>query len=659
MHTPHMTVHVRDSSWKWLSDVKGLKDADFLAKAKAFLTSDFEQAFEVIRTQKLLSRSRSLEVTNRICSDLSTWAKTAPIHNKKKNKLIRHCRLTVGFQSLISSVRQDTDALDIWHLAFPDFAAILISTLGAADIEFDQQMAERKQAPNASEYFEVNSNRNWLTRSMLDYSLLVLNEGRKRCSGKSDFTLGNPKAFTRSIQLAMETAEIITTWDHYSFARVDLSVAAEAISVNKPDTLTAIRRRNYRKRMMELDISHRSSVMQQFSLLAETFKQEITTVDLPISFDEFLVSTAGTNILARLLNVTQLQETRIAELLDQIIDLDTEVKIGRLKHVYRDLITVWAYLVRLAFASKIWGELVHTSTGEYPIVTITVGQLRGTFVGLREISPESQDRAIIPFSSSTDQRDRIDLFYAPLLHVNEQEFIFASSYVLASRFDRNLISIIAREKNDSLAVKGKKPLRKLRSLFESGGFRCLENIVIRDDQGRIVTDLDLMAYQGEDIFLFQSKVLSIPDSAYEYWRVDQTLLSAALQMDLVMSHKMQVERACQRDDPSFNLTGSKVTAYLLTDVMVHSGFMLNGYLVVDFDYLEHLLRGANLAVLDVFEQKAVGMFSVIEGDFPSSAELRGLISDLSVPKAHPPKVNSKGKIERGGWTLTLDAKSFI
>jgi hypothetical protein len=65
-------------------------------------------------------------------------------------------------------------------------------------------------------------------------------------------------------------------------------------------------------------------------------------------------------------------EKDTSDALDVLIDLDEEVKLGRLKHVYRDLVTIWSYLVRLAVASRIWGELVHSIKNEYPETTITI-----------------------------------------------------------------------------------------------------------------------------------------------------------------------------------------------------------------------------------------------------------------------------------------------
>ena len=95
-----MNVFVRDESWSWLSKNVNLEDSLLVGEIKAFLRRDFGQAFEVIRTQKLLSRSRCRETTTSLCTELENWAKTAPFSGKERDRLIRHCRVTVGFQSI-------------------------------------------------------------------------------------------------------------------------------------------------------------------------------------------------------------------------------------------------------------------------------------------------------------------------------------------------------------------------------------------------------------------------------------------------------------------------------------------------------------------------------------------------------------------------------
>jgi hypothetical protein len=653
-----MPVLLRDESWKWLSEIKKADDPTMLRAIKAFLSEDFEQAFEVIRSQKVLSRSRSIEATERCCGELLRWSDTSPLTQKDKRTLVRHCRLTIGFQSMMSAVRHSTDSLDIWKLEFSDFAAILVGSLEATNLAFNDRLVNQAKASGQANFLELNSTRSWLLRGTLDSAQLTLNEGRKRCSEQSDFQVGTPSAFVRSLELASETTEVMLAWDHYSFGRTNMSVSGYDMKVNRPDTQTAIRHGNYRKRMMELDITDRSSAHQHFSMQSEIIKAGISIATLPAEFTDFISSDEGKRVLSDLLDITRRQEQEISIALDKLIELDTEVKLGRFRHVYRDLVTVWCYVVRVAVASKIWGELVHSISGEYPKATLTESVLKQTCHGLRQMAGTTIDKAVLHFSSYKSQRHLIDLFFQPLLRLSGDEILIPASYILSSRFDRNLISMVAREKNDSLAVKGRKPLRVLKELFEAGGYRCLEDVDIFDGKGRLLTDLDLFTYRDEDAFCFQSKVLSIPDTPYEYWRVDQTLLSATAQMDLVLDHSSSVEAVCKKQDPHFSFEGMRVSAYVVTDVMVHSGFRLNGYEVVDFDHLQHLLRGARLGVFDVGRQAVIETFSEIEGDFPTPVEIRTLISALANPRSERMKGTSLRQIELGGWRLIMDAKGF-
>jgi hypothetical protein len=156
-------------------------------------------------------------------------------------------------------------------------------------------------------------------------------------------------------------------------------------------------------------------------MLSEELKEEISAPEFSIPFDEFVDSLTGRRILERLLDITKKQEKEISAALEGLIDLDAHVKIGRVKHVYRDLVTIWCYLIRIAVASRIWGELIHSATDEYPKSTMTLKRLRETFVGLRELSDAAIDKGIHHFSSSMDQKHTVDLFYQPLLRMTEEE----------------------------------------------------------------------------------------------------------------------------------------------------------------------------------------------------------------------------------------------
>lgn len=174
-----MPVFVQGESWKWLSQNQGAGDSELLREIKAFLTKDFEQAFEIIRTQKLLSRSRSLETTISFCTALRDWAKTAPLNGKERNKLIHHCKLTVGLQSMMSSVHARAESLDIWSLCFSDFAVILIGTLEAANVAFNQKVVEQATASGGADFLDLNSTKNWMFRATLDSAQLASSQRRQ------------------------------------------------------------------------------------------------------------------------------------------------------------------------------------------------------------------------------------------------------------------------------------------------------------------------------------------------------------------------------------------------------------------------------------------------------------------------------------------------
>jgi len=75
--------------------------------------------------------------------------------------------------------------------------------------------------------------------------------------------------------------------------------------------------------------------------------------------------------------------------------------------------------------------------------------------------------------------------------------------------------------------------------------------------------------------------------------------------------------------------------------MVHSGFKLKGYEVIDFDYLQQLLRGGHFGVFDVFTQEVISTFSEIEEDFPRSILWSPLSVNYQVPSFDCPSFRSE------------------
>ena len=231
-----MPTLVETTSWKWLSEHAKDSDAELLLSMKPFLLKQFKQAFELLRTQKLLSRSRSYDRVKSLCNDLESWAKTATIGREEKKLLIGHCRITLGFQAMMTEMRERAKALDIWALSYFDFSTILISTLDAIDLAYEAGLALSAERSGGGGILGENWDKNWLYRGLFDSGLLILQEARKACSQTSNFAVGNPVSFTEALDIAKQTSEVMQGWDHYSLGGHNISVKKNVIDAS---TMTA------------------------------------------------------------------------------------------------------------------------------------------------------------------------------------------------------------------------------------------------------------------------------------------------------------------------------------------------------------------------------------------------------------------------------------
>jgi len=77
----------------------------FLEELKYWLLSDFGRTFEVLKTQKLLTKTRELTKLQNMSQDINNWLKTAPLSGKKKARPRRHTRLCEIFsEPLMKSI---------------------------------------------------------------------------------------------------------------------------------------------------------------------------------------------------------------------------------------------------------------------------------------------------------------------------------------------------------------------------------------------------------------------------------------------------------------------------------------------------------------------------------------------------------------------------
>ncbi len=80
------------------------------------LASDFDLAFERLKTQKLLHRSRSDAWILEVERCVRKWLPRAPLSGKKRAHLARHFALCIAVQGMLDLVDRRSHALGIWRV---------------------------------------------------------------------------------------------------------------------------------------------------------------------------------------------------------------------------------------------------------------------------------------------------------------------------------------------------------------------------------------------------------------------------------------------------------------------------------------------------------------------------------------------------------------
>ncbi|WP_260703883.1 hypothetical protein [Edaphobacter flagellatus] len=641
------------STWQWAKDVQRHPDDKFLDAIKARLLSDFDQTFEVIKTQKLLSRSRDTCLTEEVCNQLEAWALKAPLSGARRSKIRRHCRLTVAFQQMASSLRDTTAKLNIWALNYDDLCTVVLTSLELLALSLRQKMKSSADSigDDLEKRMQRTRDKQFVLRDIIDKGLVIINEGKRRCAAQSDSEVGSSEAFLESIDVATNTESLFNVWDAYSFSRAQVSLLGKTIRVHKPTKEWLTRTERFISRSHTQDVMAQSKHATRFLKIHDKSVQEIDVSMYP-TFGQLLASNDGKN-LAGLLRAPTLEFAQILESqVSSLVDIGQRVRIGTEKFIYKELISAWASVYALAFLARIWVSAWHEVQPE----------VKSAFLGIKEIEKTTSEIAGFPlrpelfylFVSRFEDRNFQDLFYKPLVVTSEDKIQIPISIIEISRFDRNLLHMIAKEVNESLAVKGRKPISKLRQKFISAGFKVILNYPLIDSNGNLLTDIDIIAMKDRHIFLFQCKVLEISDSLYELWKNEQSLRRAAAQMRLSLDN-LDICKDLLRK--SHGISGDEtITPFILTNVLSHAGENIEGFRVVDFSHLENILDGAFTKAMNLQSDEIVNLYSPLKGKFPSAKELIDLIYKFDLASSPSPRPFLENTLQIGGWEIIIPAR---
>lgn len=177
-------------------------------------------------------------------------------------------------------------------------------------------------------------------------------------------------------------------------------------------------------------------------------------------------------------------------------------------------------------------------------------------------------------------------------------------------------------------AKGFRPVSSLISSFEAAGFLAIGNLPIVQG-GKVMTDVDVVAYKEGVLFLAQAKVVIEPDTIYEGWKAEKRLEHAAEQLRSSVPNEVQIVEALQAKYPCIDIKVTEVFPFILTNTRQFTELTVGGFPVVDLPYVEFILGGAKATEI-VLNDSQIGISSgksFISGEFPTALEFQSLMTD--------------------------------
>ncbi len=613
---------VTAATWEWLRLFHRQKHSSAEAYADQILAQlrvDFDSTFAAIKTQRLLTRARDKAYVDKVTKHILNRVSKLPCSSEQRGKLRRHCAASLFFQTALEELNKTSSDLSIWNGTFRDIA---IATIAAVEHTFLENIYSPKtlatsEIQPSTVMREVDAETRWM-RDLCDWALMILNEGGRtvQVTPPAEISI---EMVRQAFDVARKTEQIEAIWDFYTFYEVEAHIRGDEMHFDRlPRDVERNQLIGY-FRVGRNDLDQNFVNHAEFARVRERYAAALN--ELPdLTLEEFLPSEICRNLLGELSKASTEARQRLNLRLLTLVDIDKSFRLPSGKFTYRELTRFWIFLYQFTYVLQVWcvqGARERNSAKPCIISVTALAEFASTALS----EPLEKARSYLRQFTSTAER-RIDLFYRPLLQIGENQLLIATAPIQMNRFDQNLIHILVSEVSLDVSEKGKRPLTILQDQFSDAGYGCASEVPVLKD-GRTLTDLDLMSYKDGILFIFQSKVLAISDSAYDIWRSEQAMLEAASQMDICLSkvHEIVDTRRAQ-----LKIRGTyEVVPLLLTNIWDFTGRQIGGFPVTDFSYLGNLLEGAEVRVKTLGRRGVLGGLRLIDGEYPSGPELKRLL----------------------------------
>ena len=632
-----------DATWRSIERLRNLAAGDlpnFARCLEKLLDTDFENTFYYVKTQKLLFKRRSSQWISDLECELQPWLQRASLKGKQRSQFKRYLLVCKSLQHLLEIVDEQSSKLRIWRASTEDLLQALFESVEELRFKQSREARDKKLTYsndlNVLKHMEIVGSEH---RYHCDYITRILGQiahfGIKE-SGNVQLT---PSDIQDAVALVAVDEMLLHILDCYTYKNFRVTVGEKHLKMHGTTSPTEASYTWSALRENSRELLDNHQIAQAIEKAEEFAKSTCRECD---SFASFLESVPG----VQLFNISQLVRRAYIRILrrdvSELIDLDMIIRTHCGSFKVRELIECWSVLFQIGICAGIWCKLFQKSNA----ALIPNAQLISIVEKSLGCNAE-QGRHLISQFTLDPKEPNGDPFFRPLIKLNADQRLIAASIIETSRFSRNLFTIAIREGNVNFSAKGLKPLKELMEEFTTAGFKGRMNIPITRS-GRTVTDVDIAAAKDGFLFVGQVKVLIIPDTHYDDWKVLENLKKAAAQLKLTMEHLPMI-----RDCLGLNSEEVVVVPFLLTNVWVLTGTNVEGFKIVDFSYLSGLLRGGEVWKVGFDPVPTREIIKLINGRYPTGAELSRLVLKPIHESMFEKPILEDRSFEFGDWTVTI------
>lgn len=232
------------------------------------------------------------------------------------------------------------------------------------------------------------------------------------------------------------------------------------------------------------------------------------------------------------------------------------------------------------------------------ILVLPLKQLLKYVQEFGEIDSNQVDWAfrLLTFSPDEGEVKAYDPYLKPMISINGDQVLILETYLNNSRFMRNTLKLLTESHEITLTACGTALENRLKEILKAKKFITNENgpVKIVGPDGRVITDLDLLAYRDGILVLGQAKAVIPPGNRYEIYRMLQTLEDAAEQLSSCMANlganQDIIKNSIQDKLESESFEVKRVLPYILTNDITLTGHQIKGFQILDPIVLEDAMK---------------------------------------------------------------------